>query len=256
MLITCATLALEPRRDGRVWRVVRLDALVGITVTGVVHWFLLRPLLELDGMSYVTDKLLHVAVPLLAVIAGRRSDPGRASTGTSCCRRSAGRWPMSHTRWSPVPRVVGTRTRSSMWGCTATRPWCSTVSASWSCFSPRAARCSCSTAGCGPRRTPSTSEQRRQRRRGLRRLAYRAGGRVRPRSPAVTVVPAVSWPSAASMPRSPVRKRYARPAITAPARGASQQAPRNRGRAPIGDAQDQRNSAMTRRGIAHLRGSV
>ena len=46
---------------------LRLDALVGIAVTGVVHWFLLRPLLDLSGASYVTDKLLHVAVPVLAV---------------------------------------------------------------------------------------------------------------------------------------------------------------------------------------------
>lgn len=67
VLLTCASLALDPARDGRLWRVARLDAVVGITVTGVIHWFFLRPLLDLDGASYVTDKLLHLAVPLLAV---------------------------------------------------------------------------------------------------------------------------------------------------------------------------------------------
>jgi hypothetical protein len=41
---------------------------LAIAVTGVVHWFLLRPILDLEGASYVADKLLHVAVPLLAVI--------------------------------------------------------------------------------------------------------------------------------------------------------------------------------------------
>lgn len=68
VLLTAGTLALDPLRDGRVWRVLRLDALVGITVTGIIHWFFLRPLLDLDGWSYATDKMLHVVVPLLAIV--------------------------------------------------------------------------------------------------------------------------------------------------------------------------------------------
>jgi hypothetical protein len=62
------TLALGRDGDGTGWRVLRLTSLVGITVTGVVHWFLLRPLLDLSGADYVADKLLHVVVPLLAVV--------------------------------------------------------------------------------------------------------------------------------------------------------------------------------------------
>jgi hypothetical protein len=50
-------------------RVLYVDALVGIVVTGIVHWFLLRPLLSLDGADWWADKLLHVVVPLLAVVA-------------------------------------------------------------------------------------------------------------------------------------------------------------------------------------------
>jgi len=46
-----------------------MNAVVGITVTGVVHWFLLRPILDLTGASYAVDKLLHVVVPLFAVLA-------------------------------------------------------------------------------------------------------------------------------------------------------------------------------------------
>lgn len=61
-------LAPDPRRDGRVWGVLRLAGLVGIAVTGIVHWFLLRPLLDLSGWSYLCDLLLHIAVPLLAVV--------------------------------------------------------------------------------------------------------------------------------------------------------------------------------------------
>ena len=65
---TCALLALDPERDGRIWRVLRLNAVVIAAVGGIVHWFLLRPLLNLHGANYLADKPLHVAVPLLTVI--------------------------------------------------------------------------------------------------------------------------------------------------------------------------------------------
>ena len=68
VLFTAATLARDPGRGGAFWRVVRLDAVLGITVTGLIHWFFLRPLLDLHGWSWVADKLLHVAVPVLAVV--------------------------------------------------------------------------------------------------------------------------------------------------------------------------------------------
>jgi hypothetical protein len=66
--VTVFTLVRDPARDGRVWRVIRLAAVVGITVTMTIHWFLLRPLLDLAGWSYLCDLLLHVVVPLLAVL--------------------------------------------------------------------------------------------------------------------------------------------------------------------------------------------
>ncbi|TIC80777.1 Pr6Pr family membrane protein [Nocardioides sp. GY 10127] len=64
------TLVRDPARDGlRWWRGLRLAGLVGITVTGVVHFLLLRPLLHLQGASWLADKALHVAVPVLALLA-------------------------------------------------------------------------------------------------------------------------------------------------------------------------------------------
>jgi hypothetical protein len=69
VLATSIVLLRDPGREGRVWRVIRLDALAGIMVTGIVHWFLLRPILHLVGASYIVDKLLHVVSPLLAVTA-------------------------------------------------------------------------------------------------------------------------------------------------------------------------------------------
>lgn len=66
--ITTSALALGHDLSGRLWRVLRIDAIVGISVTALVHWFFLRPLLDLHGNDYLADKLLHVIVPLLAVI--------------------------------------------------------------------------------------------------------------------------------------------------------------------------------------------
>lgn len=63
-----ATLIRDADRDGRVWRVLRLDAVLGITLTGLVHFFLLRPLLDLQGLNAVADAGLHVVVPALALI--------------------------------------------------------------------------------------------------------------------------------------------------------------------------------------------
>lgn len=70
VLIAIATvmLARNPDRDGTGFRSLRLAGVVGITVTCLVHFFLLRPLLDLEGGSYVADKLLHMVVPALAVI--------------------------------------------------------------------------------------------------------------------------------------------------------------------------------------------
>ena len=65
--LASVTLALDPARDTRVWRVLRLAGVVGITVTGLVHFLLLRPLLDLDGADWAADKLLHMVVPVLAL---------------------------------------------------------------------------------------------------------------------------------------------------------------------------------------------
>jgi hypothetical protein len=65
--LSAATLARDPSRDGPGWRALRLAAVVGITITGVVHFVLLRPLLDLDGLDLLADTLLHRIVPVLAV---------------------------------------------------------------------------------------------------------------------------------------------------------------------------------------------
>jgi len=66
--ITTTTLALGQTIAPRWWKVLRLNAIVGIAVTALVHWFFLRPLLDLSGADYLADKLLHVVAPLVALI--------------------------------------------------------------------------------------------------------------------------------------------------------------------------------------------
>lgn len=66
--VMAATLAINPGRDGRWWRALRLDAVVILFGGGIVHWFFLRPLLDLDGADLAADKLLHIVVPLLVVV--------------------------------------------------------------------------------------------------------------------------------------------------------------------------------------------
>ena len=60
-------LVVDPRRDGRVFRVLSAGALVGITVTAVVYNGVLRPDASPASLG-LTDGLLHVAAPALAVL--------------------------------------------------------------------------------------------------------------------------------------------------------------------------------------------
>ncbi len=100
--ISAVTLARDPVRDGRWWRVLRLAGIVGITVTGLVHFVLLRPLLDLGGADWAADKLLHMVVPVLALIGWAVFGPRPRIT-----RREVGwalLWPLA---WLGVTLTVG-----------------------------------------------------------------------------------------------------------------------------------------------------
>ncbi len=66
--VTSALLALRPEPGGSVQRALRLAALVGITVTGVVFHLVLRQLQDLQGSAAFTDLLLHTVSPVLCVV--------------------------------------------------------------------------------------------------------------------------------------------------------------------------------------------
>lgn len=62
------TLALGTDSESRVWRALRLNAVVICFGGGVVHFFLLRPILDLAGADLLADRMLHMVVPLFAVV--------------------------------------------------------------------------------------------------------------------------------------------------------------------------------------------
>ena len=111
VLASTVVLARDPAYDGRRWRVLRTAAVTGIAVTGLVHWFLLRPLLDLNGADFVADKLLHLVVPALAVVGWLVFGPRPRTSWTSSLPATV--WPFtwlvvilaqgSLTGWYPYP---------------------------------------------------------------------------------------------------------------------------------------------------------
>ncbi|GAC1380923.1 MAG: Pr6Pr family membrane protein [Marmoricola sp.] len=109
--VTTSTLALGSDRNSRLWRVLRMNAVVGIAVTAIVHWFFLRPLLDLHGNDYLADKLLHVVVPALAVVGWLVFGPrGRVQRGdllpSAIYPALYMVWTLVHgatSRWYPYP---------------------------------------------------------------------------------------------------------------------------------------------------------
>lgn len=65
-----ATLLLRRRSGtpGLLERVLRLDALLMITVTAIVYQVLLAPTANVVGWSRLTDPILHVATPIVTVL--------------------------------------------------------------------------------------------------------------------------------------------------------------------------------------------
>jgi uncharacterized membrane protein len=67
--VVCAQLARDPGRDGPVWRIVRLDALFGIAVTGIVYSTVLAKVHEPRGWEQVsTNTVFHYVVPIMMVL--------------------------------------------------------------------------------------------------------------------------------------------------------------------------------------------
>lgn len=68
VLVSVLPLAIDPRRDGPVWRILRMDGLIGIVVTGLVYELALRGLQDLSGGAWWADLLLHVFAPWMTLL--------------------------------------------------------------------------------------------------------------------------------------------------------------------------------------------
>jgi hypothetical protein len=66
--IALTLLARAPRGDGYWRRVLRLDAVVMITITAIVYAVLLAPITDVTGWSRLTNPLQHIVVPAVTVI--------------------------------------------------------------------------------------------------------------------------------------------------------------------------------------------
>lgn len=62
------TLALNPDRDGPIWRVLRLDALLGIMITGVVFATVLSGQVQHTGAAVWTNAGFHYFAPLWTLL--------------------------------------------------------------------------------------------------------------------------------------------------------------------------------------------
>lgn len=81
VLAAATTLALDPVRSGRGWRVLLLDALLAITVTGLVFSVLLAPTVDPAGVTVWTNLVLHYLSPLAMVVGWLVFGPRPRITG-------------------------------------------------------------------------------------------------------------------------------------------------------------------------------
>ena len=88
ILIACVVtaLAIDPRRDGKKWRWLRLGALVQIVITGLVYNLVLAPQYTPEtaptGWGLTSTNFLHVIVPTMAVVGWLIFGPRRRITNT------------------------------------------------------------------------------------------------------------------------------------------------------------------------------
>ena len=68
VVVTCGLLAIRLHRTSTVFRVFRLYGLISITVTGLVYNLYLARLVHPEGAKLLQNDMVHVAVPLLAVL--------------------------------------------------------------------------------------------------------------------------------------------------------------------------------------------
>lgn len=66
--VVMTLLYLNPARDGKIFRVIRLDSILMITVTGVVYNLLLGPNYPPQGLNQISSPIQHTITPLITVL--------------------------------------------------------------------------------------------------------------------------------------------------------------------------------------------
>ncbi|MEP7087763.1 MAG: Pr6Pr family membrane protein [Gemmatimonadota bacterium] len=110
---TALALILRPDRDGRTWRVLRVSAILGMTVTFITYMAVLRPIVHVQGISKLTDIAFHYIAPPLTVIGWYLFGPWPRIDVTTLLRHLA--WPFLYfsytlvlgasTGWYPYPFI-------------------------------------------------------------------------------------------------------------------------------------------------------
>jgi hypothetical protein len=116
-MVSAALLVARPDRDGPAWRVLRIGALVGVTVTFVVYFVALRPMVQLRGVPFFTNLGFHYVAPLMTVGGWLLFGPRPRIDRTSLLKHLA--WPVAYlayvlafgaaTGWYPYPFFNVTR---------------------------------------------------------------------------------------------------------------------------------------------------
>ncbi len=114
---TALTLIGNPERDGRTWRILRVAALVGMTVTFVVYMIALRPIVHLAGVAKLADIGFHYIAPVMTVAGWLAFGPWPRIDTESLIRHLA--WPVSYlsfilvlganSGWYPYPFIDVTK---------------------------------------------------------------------------------------------------------------------------------------------------
>lgn len=70
LLVAAAAISLvmDPARDGKWWRVLRLDGLLGIATTGLVFHIVLAPISKATGLALLASNGFHYVSPSMALV--------------------------------------------------------------------------------------------------------------------------------------------------------------------------------------------
>jgi hypothetical protein len=114
---TALGLIVRPDRDGRIWRVVRVAAIVGMTVTFITYIIVLRPIVHLEGLAKLADIGFHYVAPVLTVAGWYLFGPWPRIDTSSLLRHLV--WPFTYlvyilalgalTGWYPYPFIFVTK---------------------------------------------------------------------------------------------------------------------------------------------------